>query len=428
MPRIAVVWGEQMRERRHRLPSVGSLRWAALAALFCLGAYIPLSATCYGGEGALVALRSGNPLPHQTSTISLPPSNLPSPSELEALRRRVDERLRYAMNLATRGAVCSARVEFTKAIDLVAMSLDMRDGEATHRRALQAGLQAFQEAADFRPAGTSPAAHGDLAVIVAAHRTPVLKNVDLARVLPTDAMQAYFEYATEQVALAGGHEPAASFGLYSWARVEAMPAAAEERVANKLGEPMAMALHHAALKVDANNYLAANELGVLLARYGRMQEAKQMLQHSASLSRKSEAWYNLSIVHRQLGEQAAAQQAYVNYQAAASKNGEAPPQAPKPASGAIRWVDYETFARDSGPDELSMLATNPRRSASAPAASKIDNPLSFLNSLGKPKATAESAPARASDGADLTEDRTPTGHSSNPRRPSTWPGQRSGSQ
>jgi hypothetical protein len=36
-----------------------------------------------------------------------------------------------------------------------------------------------------------------------------------------------------------------------------------------MGEPKAMVFHQAALLVDSRNYLAANDLGVLLCRMGR---------------------------------------------------------------------------------------------------------------------------------------------------------------
>ena len=358
-------------------------------------------------------MRPGIPPQRQDSAWQLPQGDPSRAFALVALRRRVDEHIQYALNLAARGAVYSARAEFTKAFDLVAQSLDVDEGGTTHRSALQAGLQAFQEAADFLPAGTSPEAHGEFAVLIASHRTPILKLADPARIVPTAAMQAYYAYATEQLALAGGHEPAAALALYSWARVEAMPNAAEARVANNLGEPKAIALQRAALMVDSNNFLAANELGVLLARYGRMNEAKQVLQHSVALSRRPETWYNLSIVHRNLGENAAAQQAYANYQVLAAGSGESSAPASRGAGGTIRWVDFQGFVRDSGPDELSTLATNPGRSANAAAASKIpsaaENPLGFIHSWLKPKASADSVPARGTARPDQTADRTPAG-------------------
>ena len=49
------------------------------------------------------------------------------------------------------------------------------------------------------------------------------------------------------------------------------------------------------------NYMAANDLGVLLAENGNITAARTMLEHSLALSRASTTCQNLAVVYRQLG-------------------------------------------------------------------------------------------------------------------------------
>ena len=57
------------------------------------------------------------------------------------------------------------------------------------------------------------------------------------------------------------------------------------------------------------NYMAANDLGVLLAQCGNYADARTMLEHSLSLCPQSTSWQNLAVVYRQLGQTALAEQA-----------------------------------------------------------------------------------------------------------------------
>ena len=74
-------------------------------------------------------------------------------------------------------------------------------------------------------------------------------------------------------------------------------------------EAKAMVFYQAALLVYPKNYMAANDLGVLLAQCGNYAEARAMLEHSLSLCRQSTSWQNLAVVYRQLGQTALAARA-----------------------------------------------------------------------------------------------------------------------
>ena len=60
---------------------------------------------------------------------------------------------------------------------------------------------------------------------------------------------------------------------------------------------------------DPNNARAANELGVLLARDGRFEEARDWLRHSARLKSQPETWHNLAVVYGRLGQTEKSKQA-----------------------------------------------------------------------------------------------------------------------
>lgn len=287
------------------------------------------------------------------------------------VRRRAEERIRYAFDLGARGAMCSARTEFIKALELVAQALDADEGVATHGGGLEAGLRALHEAEDFMPRDAQLDARWDLSHLVASHRTPVLKQAHLRETSLTAALQAYYGYATESLAHGGGHEPTASMALYGWARVEAASASGTSQ-ADPLGGAKAIALHHAALLIDAENHMAANELGVLLARYGQMREAKGVLEHSLAIAPRAETWRNLATVCQSLGDTAAATEADSHAQdlaqAAAAKG--------RSMGGMVRWVDAETFVHNSGPDPLGDITSNPNPTTDVkpkPAAPKPSN-------------------------------------------------------
>ena len=63
-----------------------------------------------------------------------------------------------------------------------------------------------------------------------------------------------------------------------------------------------MVCYQAALIVYPKNYMAANDLGVLLARCGDFNSSPVMLEHSLSLSQQPETWSNLAVVYQQLGQ------------------------------------------------------------------------------------------------------------------------------
>ena len=248
-------------------------------------------------------------------------------------------------DLATRGALMAARREFIEGLRLIALQLD-KDAETKHfTQSLASGLAALDEADDFSPRGTRLDVELDLPLLVRGHRTPVLKGVDVKEMSPLVAAGRYYTYAQQQLGMAAGGEMAGSLALYGLGKVHDM---INEQRMPKFNAPLpkAMVYHQAALTTDPRNFRAANDLGVLLARAGRLDIAKIMLQHSLSVTSQPAVWQNLAVVHDQLGETQLSTRAR---QLAAASQAEGlkafPPGAnPNTSRFAVQWVDPEKFA------------------------------------------------------------------------------------
>jgi len=328
--------------------------------------------------------------------VAPPPTSVPVPpaafaprahvpaqgSALASVSQRVQHHVRYAFSLAGRGAIYSAKAELTDALRLVAMAQDADHGTSRHNEAMIAGLTALREADDFAARDGQPDVRLDVARLVATHATPVLKNSITPSTTPIEALQTYYGFARQQLTIAGGRDIGASMALYGMARLQvAQPGQPG------MNGPKAITLHQAALAVDANNYMAANELGVLLARYGQLREAETALKHSAAISPQPETWRNLAEVYRRQGAQHLEGQArqQSEQQLAARRSGRAPNPT---ASGIVDWVDPATFVAmsEAGPGSAPVgelaaaaaAATTPKPEA-APAES--DKPWSLQESI-----------------------------------------------
>jgi len=307
------------------------------------------------------------------------PAQVQSPRRSRAsilLARRAEEHILYAQTLAERGAAYSAQAEFTQVLQLVAQTLDQDSGTQAHTWAMIAGLRALREADDFATRNSDPADMVNLAHCVAAHRTPVLKGVDTTRITPMDALQEYHTFASQQLASAGGNEPAASMALYGLARLQSVL-----NVGNaprrSTAETNAIALHQAALAVDQRNYMAANELGVLLAGYGQLETAQTLLRHSLSICESAETWHNLSVVYQEMGAGDSARWAHQRGQLYAAAQSSGQGQTSGASAGAtVYWVDAATLARNSGGDEHvgPAVATTTPAPTIAPAEEQLASP------------------------------------------------------
>jgi len=279
-----------------------------------------------------------NPLPGTSAASAL------RSQHLELAARESDALTRRGFELAGRGACFSARAELIAAMRLLAQALDEESQTRDHETALAAGLTALDEAQDFLTGGSRLDKDLDLPAIIGGHRTPVLKNVLASnRLTPRVALQTYLTYAQEQLAEAVGEELAGSMALHGLGKLHASLAGRETETV-PAARPKAMVFYQGALLVCRRNYLAANDLGVLLARGGRYEDARPMLEHSVSIRTHSAGWRNLLVVYRQLGRMDLAQQAHRQWTAAVQAEAVQAGRRP-PAASMVQWVDPGTFAQ-----------------------------------------------------------------------------------
>jgi tetratricopeptide (TPR) repeat protein len=295
----------------------------------------------------------------------------PSPSVMPAVRNdaaiqavvhRAMQKANQAASMAQRGMLYSARVELVQALQLIAHALDGQQtsathASATHASALAAGLTAIEEARDFAASSSGPSEDHQVEAVAAGHRTRAFAPGEPVPTSPVAAQQRYLSLAQSQFLQAAGGVPAASQILYRLGRLEtAMAAHDADPLA--LHGPQAIVFHQAALATDSANWLAANELGVLYARYGQLHEARQLLQASITAHPHVEGWQNLATVHRRLGETDLAKRAEHERQLLASK----PNSASASAKAAVTLVDPKTFAA-SGAEDVTWPAGVANRAA-----------------------------------------------------------------
>lgn len=257
-------------------------------------------------------------------------------------------------DLGNRRAYYSARAELIEALRLLAQSLDGEHHTDGHSQALAAGLKALDESDDFVARGQTFESELDVARISGVHRTPVVRS-DPEGITPRDALQRYYTYAQEQLATGMGNLEAGSAALTALGKLYTVMSE-DQPEAVVAAQAKSMALHQAALVVNGNNATAANELGVLLARFGRPQDALAWLEHSASLSPHAATWHNLAAVHQQLGQTQLAEQSRQRETEIAQRTGrKATSSLPD-----IRWVS---------PQELNAApADRPAPPAAVPSA------------------------------------------------------------
>ena len=236
-------------------------------------------------------------------------ASTPTP-ELFAVARQVDAHVARGIQMAERGASYTARAEFLQALRLSADALDSQRETTAHRRALSAGLAALDEAKSFLGPSGGVSTNLTVAEIVAGHHTPLLKRGDdLTGIAPADAMQRYFTFAQEQLASAGGDLAPAAAALYALGKLEMLSLPARAGAIGSIESARAVVYFQAALVIQPQHALASNELGVLLARHGRLRDARAVLSHSVSIRPEPSAWHNLAVVHAELGEIDLAQRA-----------------------------------------------------------------------------------------------------------------------
>ncbi len=252
------------------------------------------------------------------------------------LDQQCREKIGAAFALSQRGASYAARQELIAVLRLISQAKDNREGTRTRTESLAAGLRALEEAEDFAPRGSQLEAEMALRVVCAAHRTPLARELDLAAMLPSQIMERYNRYAQIKLAHAVAGEPAGSMALYALGKLCSQLGAIEPEQ-HPLATRKAVAYQQASLLAHNENYMAAHELGVLLAETGHFPEAQHLLTQVAAEQPNAVVYRNLARVQDALGQTDEAQFSRNEGQRLAQQG-----RGPKPN---IAWVSPQEFSR-----------------------------------------------------------------------------------
>ena len=313
----------------------------------------PVAVATQPAAAAPAAISPSVPLPQV--------AGMRSPAMVATLAQ-ADGRVRHAIQLAEKGAMYASRKEFTAVLTMIAQAHDVERGTRQHSQAVSAGLLALKEAHDF-VAPTS--AEIDVVRLVAGHRTPVLKQLNVSDLPPTLAAQYYYSYAKEHLAAGVGRETVGSIALYGLAKILIAGAGHNAQQLEFTGP--AIALYQAALISEPQNFRAAHELGVLLAGSGQLEMAREMLMGSVAQAPQPIMYQNLAVVHSRLGEPQLAREA----QQKASTLEQTIPQTKAPP---VQWVDPATFASLGTGTDATIPAQPPAARPVAAAAGESEKP------------------------------------------------------
>jgi tetratricopeptide (TPR) repeat protein len=264
---------------------------------------------------------------------------------LNVVVQRAAEQIKRAFSLADKGAVYSSRKQLESVLQTIAHGLDAQYGQQAHSDCLALGLLALQEARDFLPVSGSARSRVTVDVTTAKHQSQLLAKSAREQLDPVEAMRRYYAYAQEHLVAAVGGAPVASQAFYGLGKL-AMAQAVQDAAAQRAHNLNALTLFQVAVITNQANYLAANELGVLLAREGRLEDARTALQMSVAVQPLAEAWHNLTVVHQRLGEYERSLQARREWQRVAQFTQATQPSVIAVSNGStVHWVDKATFER-----------------------------------------------------------------------------------
>ncbi len=261
---------------------------------------------------------------------------------LESIARQADEHTRRGYDLADRKAFFSARAEFIRALRMLAQGLDLEHSSHFHSKALSQAMVALKESDDLDPQGAILEGTLNLKELVSAHQTSeFLGSTTEGALVALDLRKRYLSFAQEKLAEAVGNEVAGSMALHALGKIHASKTTIESRP----NVPKAMVFYQATLIACPQNYLAMNDLGVLLARAGRPGDARRILEYAASSRPTPILWQNLAKIHRQMGNVQAAQvaehEATTLTQMQANSKRSSKSKSPVP----ISWVKPDEFVR-----------------------------------------------------------------------------------
>lgn len=280
-----------------------------------------------------------------------------SAEDVEALVRRAEEHNRRGLTFASKGAVFSARKEFQAALRAVAAALDASESSQEHRVSLNSGLTALTEVEDFVALESTQYDSSDIAAVIAGHVSHAVAIAEGAELTPAALRERYRNVAVERLAFAVA-SPTGSVALHRLGKAtlfRARPNSDETRATARV-------FLEAALRVDENNFPAANDLAVHFAEDGYYDRAVTLLRDGLNRSSQPALWTNLAAIHELRGEAALAHAARLEARSLTSRG----------SSGVlpthnVAWVDARTFAAASQPNSEMQKPANGAMNSPAPS-------------------------------------------------------------
>ena len=201
--------------------------------------------------------------------------------------------IEYGKTLSRRGAAFTARQEFLAAMQVIATSNDKASEDNRHSKALKMAMLAMREANDFSVANSEQQIHMDVASVVESHRSQVLSPAQAKHLSPVQAMNRYFAHAQEQLDLAGGRNVVSAEVFYCMGKLHTF-LNRNQKVLGPYETAQSVIYHQAALLSDNQHHRSSNELGVLLARSGRLEQSKLLFERSLMAQPTIRTWQNLA--------------------------------------------------------------------------------------------------------------------------------------
>ena len=286
-----------------------------------------------GNNGDRLIASEINPMVAPGENLQLAPASI----------QRCVNHIEQGKSLAKRRAAFAAREEFFSALRVIAQSHDAQTMSKRYTAALTRAVVALQEADDFYAQGNN-GIDVDVLMVVEGHESKIIPKDIAGRMSSLAAIQTYFDYARQNFHAALGEGPVASEALYSLGKLFTL-SATHQLSGNPFDYAKSTVMHYAALDCDPQNYRSSNELGVLMARNGRLEKSRDLLRDSLIAHQHPETWRNLAKVHEKLALSPNPEMAQNNRELAQMANQEyslALQQVPAPISR-VQWVAPEEY-------------------------------------------------------------------------------------
>ena len=309
-----------------------------------------------------VPLSSDSEIVSMGSVESMGTTELPIVVGLQdSVAHKAVHNIEYGKSLTRRGAAYAARQEFYGSLRILAQAHDTQAGGTGYTRALREGIIALKEAEDFSVSDTESQIGLSVGAIIEGHETKLISNQEASQMTAIGAMQRYFSFASNQLRVATGQNVVAAEALYCLGKLHTVQAKFG-RNSSKLDFAKAIVFHQTALSADRSNYRSANELGVLFANSGRMDESQKLLKQSLLIQQMPEAWKNLAVVHQRAGEPQLAILAHKEFLIASQQQATG-------GQNTIRWIEPATF-NQGAPIGFTQRAAQPPQNAAERTAAK----------------------------------------------------------